>query len=62
MREELESLPKALTYKILELQRYPKCKKEFTEYPALSREDNAAKICPECGVREAIEAYEKSNK
>ena len=35
-------------------------KKEFTEYPALSREDNETEICPECGVCEAIEAYEKS--
>ena len=34
LREELESLPKTLTYKIFELQRCPKCKKEFTEYPA----------------------------
>lgn len=57
LREELESLPKTLTYKILELQRCPKCKKEFTEHPALSRVDNETEICPECGVREAIEAY-----
>ena len=60
LREELESLPKTLTYKILEIQRCPKCKKEFTEHPALSREDNETEICPECGVREAIEAYQKA--
>ena len=60
LREELESLPKTLTYKILELQRCPKCKKEFTEYPALSREDNETEICPECGVREALETYHKA--
>lgn len=60
LREELESLPMTLTCKILEIQRCPKCKKEFTEYPALSREDNETEICPECGVCEAIEAYEKS--
>ena len=59
LREELESLPKTLTYKILELQRCPKCKKEFTEHTALSREDNETEIRPECGVREAIEAYQK---
>lgn len=59
MREELESIPKTLTYKIFELQCCPKRKKEFAEYPALSREDNEAEICPECGAREAIEAYEK---
>lgn len=62
LREELKSLPKTLIYRIFELQRSPKCKKEFTEYPALSRDDNATEMCPECGVREAIEAYEKSNK
>lgn len=62
LREELESLPKTLTYKILELQRCPKCKKEFTGYPAISRKDNETEICPECGVREAIEAYQKSHR
>ena len=60
LREELESLPKTLTYKILELQRCPKRKKEFTEHTALSREDNETEIRPECGVREAIEAYQKA--
>lgn len=60
LREELESLPKTLIYKILDLQRCPKCKKEFTEHPALSREDNKTEICPECGVRGALEAYQKA--
>ena len=62
LREQLELLPKTLTYKIFELQRCPKCKKEFTEYPALSREDNATEICPECGVREAMEIYLRASK
>ena len=62
LREELESLPKTLTYKIMELQKCPKCGKEFTEYPAISREDNETEICPECGVREAIEAYQKATR
>lgn len=57
LREELESLPKTSTYKILELQCCPKCKKEFTEHPALSRKDNETEICPECGVGEAVEVY-----
>ena len=57
---ELENLPRTLTYKILEIQRCPKCNKEFTEHPALSREDNETEICPECGVREAVEAYTKA--
>lgn len=60
LRWELEKLPKTLTYKILELQRCPKCKKEFTEYPALSRNDNKTEICPECGVKEAVEAFSRN--
>ena len=57
LREELQSLPRTLTYKILEIQRCPKCKKEFTEYSALSRKDNETEICPECGVKKAPEAF-----
>lgn len=62
LRWELEKLPKTLTCKILEIQRCPKCKKEFTEHPALSREDNETEICPQCGVREAVEAYTRHRK
>ena len=58
--DDVESLPKTLAYKIFELQRCPKCKKEFAKYPALSCEDNETEICPECGVRKAIEAYQKA--
>lgn len=34
----------------------PKCGKEYTGYPALSREDNETYICPDCGVREALQS------
>ena len=34
----------------------PVCSKFYSEVPALSRKDNFTEICPECGVREAIEA------
>ena len=34
----------------------PRCKKYYTEKPALSRKDNQTEICPECGAAEAIEA------
>lgn len=40
----------------------PKCNKTYTDYPALSREDNKTKICPECGMKEAIEQFMKYNK
>ena len=35
----------------------PKCGKYYAEYPALSREDNKTKICPECGVAEALDIF-----
>lgn len=40
--------------------RCPKCHSEFVGYPALSRIDNETEICPACGVREAIDAYQAS--
>ena len=33
----------------------PKCRKPYTGRPALSRVDNKTDICPDCGMREAIE-------
>lgn len=57
LRDDLELLPLGQTYRIIEIQRCPKCHKEFTEYPAISREDNETEICPECGVREAMGAF-----
>lgn len=43
----------------MRFQHRSKCKKEFTEYPALSRVDNETEICPECGIAEVVEAYQK---
>lgn len=34
----------------------PLCGKEYDGVPALSRKDNETLICPECGIREAIDA------
>lgn len=39
----------------------PKCNEEYSEYPALSREDNETKICSACGTKEAIASYYKFN-
>lgn len=33
----------------------PKCKETYTEPPALSRIDNTD-ICPDCGIREALDS------
>ena len=57
LRDDLDLIHESLTRKILEIQRCPKCGKEFTEYPALSREDNDTEICPECGVKEALTIF-----
>ncbi len=54
LRDGLDLLHESVTRKIFEVQRCPKCGKEFTEYPALSRVDNETEICPECGVMEAL--------
>ena len=34
----------------------PKCGKTYIGHPALSRLDNETLICPDCGVREALES------
>ena len=34
----------------------PKCGCVYTEVPALSRTDNKTLICPDCGIREALES------
>lgn len=37
----------------------PECNKEFKGYGAISRKDNKTIICPECGVKQAMEDYIK---
>lgn len=32
----------------------PKCKRKYSEHPAISRVDNKTKICTPCGVAESI--------
>lgn len=34
----------------------PKCGKVYRERPALSREEGVGSICPDCGIREALES------
>lgn len=34
----------------------PQCGRAYTEPPALSRVDDETEICPDCGLREALEA------
>lgn len=35
----------------------PRCNKEYTDYPSLSRRDNETEICPICGITEALEDF-----
>ena len=37
----------------------PRCEKEMTTFPALSRRDNKTDICSNCGQTEAMEDYYK---
>ena len=34
----------------------PRCGKEYTGRPALSRADNQTALCADCGTREALES------
>ena len=34
-----------------------RCKKSYTEYPALSRRDNSTDICSRCGNEEALNDF-----
>lgn len=36
-------------------QKHHKCPKYYAGYPALLRRDNKTKICPEYGIKEALE-------
>ena len=42
-----------------ELKYCPKCHKQYSGYPAISRVDNRTQICPMCGQMEALEAVWK---
>ena len=42
--------------RVTEKRRCPRCGRNYTEHPALSRSDNETLICPDCGTREALES------
>ena len=35
----------------------PICNRTYDGHPAISRKDDCTRICPNCGLREALEAY-----
>ena len=59
-KEELEKEP--MPYDNETPKKCPKCGNWFLNYPALSRRDNSTYICPDCGVKEAMEDYMSSRK
>ena len=40
----------------------PICGEDYDDYPAISRKDNKTKICPNCGIGEAVMDYIESKK
>ena len=50
---------KISTNKFKELKYCPKCHKQYTGYPAISRMDNRTQICSKCGQLEAIQTFWK---
>ena len=41
---------------VTELRICPICGRPYSGVPALSRTDNKTKICPDCGIRQALES------
>lgn len=39
----------------------PICGNKYVGYPAISRRDNKTEICPDCGIKEALEDWTASN-
>ena len=39
------------------MKRCPVCGRIYQNYPAISRRDNHTEICPQCGLREALEDF-----
>ena len=37
----------------------PRCGRKYHDHPAISRKDNKSKICPQCGLAEALLAMTK---
>ena len=49
-------IPKDYVRWVMAVYNCPSCHRRYVGYPALSRKDNKTKICPDCGVIEALRA------
>lgn len=45
----------------IQVDRCPKCDKMYQGHPAISRRDNKTRICPNCGMLEALEDFSNAN-
>lgn len=50
-------IPRTYTRWVMTSAVCPTCHRRYVGAPALSRKDNRTAICPDCGTREAIEAF-----
>jgi hypothetical protein len=39
------------------IKKCPRCKKDYSGFPALSRVDNKTSICSHCGTEEGLDDY-----
>lgn len=49
------------TTEVARIRTCPRCGQTFSKPPALSRADNETLICPNCGIREALDSIGVSN-
>ena len=40
----------------------PICNRDYSEHPAISRNDNKTEICPNCGMQEALNIFKEFKK
>ena len=60
-----EALDVIQEYKLHNFEVYPvcpRCNKDYSGKPAISRDDNKTPICPECGTQEALIVFMKNSK
>jgi len=45
-----------MTENIARIRLCPRCGKTYTGHPAISRSDDQTPVCPDCGIREALDS------
>ena len=55
-RDAYAKISQKYNYHIHVVHTCPNCRRRYVGYPALSRKDSKTKICPDCGIIEALRA------